>query len=190
MFKPLALATAVIVSLSLIASCRQPGDGRSGKAGDVPGTGAQPGHAGVDLRQTMHRLGEQMAYSPTGKLPPDPESQKPVDPLVFDEAAEQAAGVARAAGQIPHAVKSQQLSDADIRAFKAEAETLRAHALSLERAARERNVEQMQRASDRINASCIACHSRFRDFAGDIEFPRSEGPRRPRAGFELASRTP
>jgi cytochrome c556 len=190
MFKALVLATAMTVSLALAGSCRQSADRRYGKAGEAPGAGTQPRHAGEDLRQTMHRLGEQMAYSPTGKLPPDPESEKPVDPRVFDEAAEQAAGVAKAAGQIPHAAKSQQLSDADLRAFKAEAETLRAHALSLERAARERKIEQMQRSSDRINATCIACHSRFRDFAGDIEFPRSEGPRGPRAGLELASRTP
>ena len=35
------------------------------------------------------------------------------------------------------------------------------------------NVERMQRTFDRINASCIGCHSRFRDFAGQLDFQRA-----------------
>jgi hypothetical protein len=34
----------------------------------------------------------------------------------------------------------------------------------------------MQRAFDGINASCIACHSRFRDFAGQLDFGRAAAP--------------
>ena len=61
-------------------------------------------------------------------------------------------------------------------AFNAEAMNLRSHALDLERAARDHKVEQMQRALDGVNASCIACHSRFRDFAGQLDFGRAAAP--------------
>ena len=66
-----------------------------------------------------------------------------------------------------------ELFGADREAFEAEAATLRRHAQDLEAAARSNNVERMQRTFDRINASCIGCHSRFRDFAGELDSQRT-----------------
>ena len=48
--------------------------------------------------------------------------------------------------------------------------------MELEAAAKEHKVEGMQRAFDGINASCIGCHSRFRDFAGQLDFGRAAAP--------------
>jgi cytochrome c556 len=138
----------------------------------------QPAHAaqGQHLRDTMHQLAERTAYSPVGKLPPDPESSKAVDPRVFDDAATLAASLAETAAKIPTSARDKRLSEVDRQAFEAEAMNLRSHALELERAAKDRKVEQMQRAFDGINASCIACHSRFRDFAGQLDFGRAAAP--------------
>jgi cytochrome c556 len=140
----------------------------------------QPAHAaqGKHLRETMHQLAEKNAYSPTANLPPDPESDKKIAPKVFDDAAKFASGLAETASKITTSKRDKKLSDAERTAFDAEANNLRSRALDLQRAANEHKVEAMQRAFDGINSSCIACHNRFRDFAGQLDFGRAAVPER------------
>ena len=61
------------------------------------------------------------------------------------------------------------MNDADRAGFEAEALTLRAQALRLRDAASGHKVEQMQRVLDGINSTCISCHSRYRDFSGQLD---------------------
>jgi cytochrome c556 len=166
-----AAATAALACVCLLTSCNQSHARR--EDGGVMGAAPQHGKQGQHLRDTMHRLAGHTAYSPVGKLPADPESQKPVDPKVFDDAADLAAGLASTAKQIPARAKDRPMSDADRHAFEAEAGTLRRYAVELERAAKAHKIEQMQRAFDGVNASCLACHSRFRDFAGQLDFGKA-----------------
>ena len=128
---------------------------------------------GRQLRDVMHELAERTAFAPTNELPADPESNKAADPRVFAEVEALAGGLAEAAARIPAAAEGVKLFHEDRTAFEAEAATLRRHAQDLGAAARANNVERMQRTFDRINASCIGCHSRFRDFAGQLDFQRA-----------------
>ena len=123
---------------------------------------------GRHLREVMHELAERTAFAPTNELPADPESNKAADPRLFAEVEALAGGLAEAAARIGPAAEGVKLFNEDRSAFEAEAATLRRHAQDLEAAARSHNVERMQRTFDRVNASCIGCHSRFRDFAGEL----------------------
>jgi cytochrome c556 len=138
-------------------------------------------HAGEgrQLRDVMHELAERTAYAPTSELPADPESDKAVDPKLFAEVAELADALAAGAARIPAAAEGVKLFREDREAFEDEAATLRRHAQDLGAAARSNNVERMQRTFDRIHASCIGCHSRFRDFAGQLDFQRASAPAGP-----------
>jgi cytochrome c556 len=175
----LAVATAAVAAMGVLASCKHSNAGRKpDDAGDkgAPPPATAPAHAvqGEQLRDTMHRLAGHTMYSPTSKLPPDPESDKPVDPRVYEEAAEMAAGLAVTAAQITSTAKGRAMSDTDRQVFNAEVDALRRYALDLERAAKAHKIEQMQRAFDGVNASCVACHSRFRDFAGELDFGKAD----------------
>ena len=128
---------------------------------------------GRQLREVMHDLAERTAFAPTNELPADPESNKAADPRVFAEVEALAGGLAAAAARIAPAAEGVKLFHEDRAAFEAEAATLRRHAQDLGAAAGSHNVERMQRTFDRINASCIGCHSRFRDFAGQLDFQRA-----------------
>jgi cytochrome c556 len=131
------------------------------------------GPTGEKLRETMHKIAENTFNSPTSQLPSDPESPKTPDTAVFEQAATLAAGLADAAGEIPARARDRELSAANREIFNAEAATLQSQARELQQAANEHKVEQMQRSFDRINSTCIACHSRFREFTGDIGIPKA-----------------
>lgn len=132
-------------------------------------------HAGEgrQLRDIMHDLAERTAFAPTNELPADPESNKAADPRLFADVEALAGALADAAARIGPAAEGVKLFREDRRAFELEAATLRRHAQDLGAAARSNNVERMQRTFHRIDASCIGCHSRFRDFAGRLDFQRA-----------------
>ena len=155
----------------LMPACRHDKSDSSG--------GNAPAHAkqGQKLRDTMHQLAEQTAYSPVSKLPPDPESDKKSDPKVFEEAEKLASQLAKTAATIPTSKRDRPLSEAARADFEKLAMDLQRQAKDLEAAAKAHQVEQMQRSFRAINATCVGCHSRFRDFAGELDFGRAAAPR-------------
>jgi soluble cytochrome b562 len=103
------------------------------------------------------------------QVPQDPEDPQLVNPdALMANAAILADGLADAAVRIPASVTNSKMSDADSAGFQAEANTLHRQALRLGEAAREKNVEHMQMSLDAINDTCISCHSRYRDFSGQL----------------------
>lgn len=89
-------------------------------------------------------------------------------PEDFDTVALLASDLMTSADEIPDRAKAIPMQDADRAGFVAEARTLRVQAQGLRDAARQQRIEQMQRQMDAINATCISCHSRYRDFAGQL----------------------
>lgn len=87
----------------------------------------------------------------------------------FGQAVLLANDLAATAQRIPQNVDVSKMSDADRAGFTAEAATLHEQALNLGDAAMARKVERMERLMDGINSTCISCHSRYRDFAGQID---------------------
>jgi hypothetical protein len=109
---------------------------------------------------------------PTG-IPLDPEDKSTGDlPGAIESAAALADELAGAAIRIPQSVTAARMSEADRAGFQAQADTLHQQALRFGRAAREKKVEQMQRSLDGINATCVSCHSRYRDFSGQLDVRR------------------
>jgi phage-related protein len=111
-------------------------------------------------------------------LPQDPEDQQSRRSRDTMGAAKLADGLAAGAERIPASVTTATMSEADRAGFQAEADTLRDQALRLGQAARTNQVEQMQESLDAISATCISCHSRYRDFSGQLITRQSAGDRR------------
>jgi hypothetical protein len=102
-------------------------------------------------------------------LPQEPEAPAAAtQPGQFEEIAVLANALVGAADELPAATGHIAMSKADRAGFLAQARTLREQAASLQAAANRRSIEQMQREMDGINATCIACHSRYRDFSGQL----------------------
>ena len=107
-------------------------------------------------------------------LPEDAESPDGVKARrVLTELASVANALANTATNIPAAVENKSMSDADRRGFRAEAIRLHDQAILLRDAARARQVEPLQGMRDDINATCISCHSRYRDISGDLTSHRA-----------------
>jgi hypothetical protein len=179
--------TIVVGSVFLsVASCRHdggpsPGAGRRQGIQDLPAGGtAAPRPAAPrpapqhwvqndQLRAVMGELSLRTRESWPKDLPEDPEASRPWDRgRAFGDAARLAEGLAEAADRIPLSVRDAPMSADDRRGFVAEARRLRESALQLRAAAGGRRLEPMQRSLDQINSACIACHSRYRDFAGEL----------------------
>jgi hypothetical protein len=77
-----------------------------------------------------------------------------------------------AAERIPETVAHIPMSEADRAGIRAEAITLRTQSLRLGQAARAKNMEEVQSGLNAISSTCLSCHSRYRDFAGELEFQR------------------
>jgi cytochrome c556 len=102
-------------------------------------------------------------------VPQDPEDPQSANPdAQMANAAILADSLADAAVQIPASVTTSKMSDADSAGFQAEANTLHRQAVRLGQSARAKNVEQMQMSLDAISDTCISCHSRYRDFSGQL----------------------
>jgi cytochrome c556 len=169
--KPLIAASSLVLGLALLLpAC-------SHNQSDDSGGGEKPRHAaeGEQLRDTMRELAKQTNSSPADKLPPDPESakEKKLDPAVFEDAAKLASQLAKTAETIPTKKRDRALSEPARGDFEKLAMDLGRRAKDFEAAAKAQNVEQMQRSFNAVRASCIACHSRFFDMAGDLDFPRA-----------------
>ena len=168
-----------IVSLTVVAAGCGSSDSGGQKLSDVrPITSATPSTLAVRhgvqdarLRAVMDRLSLRNSQTaPPTDMPEDPE--EPVNRSAewyFGEAQTLAADLAEMAAVIPQSVSPARMSDADRAGFEAEAATLRDQALRLRDAASGHKVEQMRHILDGINSTCISCHSRYRDFTGQID---------------------
>ena len=172
-----AVAGGVLLGAASCASSR--GGGRRDLT-PVPADRAtgvrRPGEHWVQnerLRDVMKQVSQHAQRWPTG-VPADPESSQSAEAQAeadeaFRDAAALADGLAEAAQRIPRSVADHPMSAEDRRGFNAEAERLRTQALELRRAARGRQVEQMQRRLDAISSTCVSCHSQYRDFTGELD---------------------
>lgn len=170
------LTVIVVVGFVCACGCDAPTGVKSAGPATSPaaaiGSSSRPlaGHWAQDprLRVLMAELNRENPSWPSGP-PREPESPVAATrPYQFDEMAVLASDLAKAAADIPPATRTIPMSEADRSGFLAEAGTLRAQAAELHDAAIRRDVGQMQRQMDGINATCISCHSRFRDFAGQL----------------------
>ena len=120
------------------------------------------------LRAVMGQISEHSKKWPAG-LPDDPEAaQSRESQDAYRDAAALADGLADAAERIPRTVRGRRMAAADRRGFNAEADRLRRQSLELKSAAEGRRVERMQRALDAISSTCVSCHGRYRDVAGEL----------------------
>lgn len=124
------------------------------------------------LRQVMARLSQQKPSMPAN-VPDEPESPKSATPEDFNAVSLLAGQLMTAADQIPAVADKLKMTEADRAGFLAEAHTLHDQAQRLRDAARKQRIEQMQRDMDAINATCISCHSRYRDFSGQLNTTQS-----------------
>ena len=134
----------------------------------------QPGAHWVQderLRAVMRQISEHTKRWPAW-VPDDPEVKQSRESEeaaeAFRDAAALADGLADAAEQIPQAVRGRRMAPEDRRGFNNEAQRMRRQAVELKAAAEGRRVERMQRALDAISSTCVACHGRYRDFAGKL----------------------
>ena len=123
---------------------------------------------GERLKKVMEQIAGLHGAFPKG-LPEDAESSAGLEARrTLSEAAAVADALADAAKTIPSAVENKPMSVTDRRGFVAEAGRLRDQAVLLRDAARVNHVEPLQGMLDNINATCIACHSRYRDISGEL----------------------
>ena len=133
---------------------------------------------GERLRKVMDQISGLRGAFPKG-LPEDAESPSGREARqALAEAAAVSNALADAARQIADVVETRKLSEADRRGFLAEALTLHDQAILLRNAARRNQLEPLQGMLDNINATCISCHSRYRDLSGDMNVHRAMAPAR------------
>jgi cytochrome c556 len=126
------------------------------------------------LRGVMEQLSGLRGAIPNTEIPQDPESpQGKQANLAIEAVAALGEALSETAMKIPGAVANHKMNEADRRAFVAEAQTLRDQAIELRDAAKSRKLERMQAAMDQLNTTCFACHSRFRDLAGELEIRKA-----------------
>lgn len=167
----------VLLAAGALASCGQPQSTTSaGAPGLVPLVPASPSKHWVQderLRQIMAVLNKRNPDWPRD-IPQEPEgTQSPGAGQQFDEVAALAGSLAVASEHIPDLAATLKMEEADRRGFIAEAKTLHDQAEQLRAAAGQRRIESMQRLMNGINFTCLSCHSRYRDFSGQLGSPRA-----------------
>lgn len=131
----------------------------------------------AQLQSVMQQLSGLHGALPTKDLPQDAESPSGWNAKTAMAAAGALGdALATQAMRIPASVSGKSMTDADRAAFADQAHALHDQAVELRDAARANKVEQVQAAYDKINTTCFACHSRFRDLAGELEFRKAAAP--------------
>ena len=122
------------------------------------------------LRNLMKDLSARAEHDWPRDIPQDPEDPQTASLRTsLASAIKLSDELAIAALRIPAGITDAKLSEADRAGFEAEANTLHTQALQLGTAARAKKVEQMQKSLEAINATCISCHSRYRDISGLLQ---------------------
>ena len=154
-----------------------PGSPRSGvRSHRVPGD--EHWVQNEQLRAVMLRISDKTQKYWPQEIPGQRDDQRAGD---LEQAAESArrlaAGLATSADRIPAAVEHVEMTDTDRAGFVAEAATLRRQALDLGEAAAARKPAEMQQHLDAITATCVSCHTRYRDLAGALDVQRVSNER-------------
>ncbi len=153
-----------------------------GTSGGVKPPPAQPAPASRHSVQTpqLQALMKVIAmtaddYTPRTR-PIDVESPTPKADLekAYAQAGILADALVTAADRIPAAVEDRPLSAETRSGFLAEARTLRRLSVDLKKFASEKKAESMSRSLDQINATCITCHTRYRDLTGTLDATRAD----------------
>jgi cytochrome c556 len=121
------------------------------------------------LRNLMKAMNTKTQANWPRNVPQDPEDPRSdnLDQMMANAAA-LSDSLANTALLIPVSAKDSKMSEADSAGFQAEATTLHRQALRLGVAAKEKNIERMQISLDALGDTCISCHSRYRDFSGEL----------------------
>lgn len=141
-----------------------------------------------ELKALMVRLGH--AADATPRLPGDAENPPAPEELdkAFANAATLAEQLSGASRDIPAAAAWLKLNEGDRRGFVAEAESLGKYAAQLKRDATARQAEAMDRTLTQINATCVTCHTRYRDRSVDVDpFQADAGGERAGTTIRVAS---
>jgi hypothetical protein len=123
---------------------------------------------GQALKQVMAELITHNPSWPSG-MPQDPESKKVGSLEDFEKVALLANALMVSADQLPAVADKITMNEADRGGFLAEARVLHDQSQRLRDAATLHRIEQMQLHMNSINATCISCHSRYRDFSGQLD---------------------
>lgn len=172
------LAAGTIVGLAALAV----GCGTSGGANPPPSKPSKPAAANRHSVQTpqLQALMKVIAMTAEDHTP----RTRPVDvetptskadlEKAYAQAAILADALVTAADRIPAAVEDRDLSAETRSGFLAEAGTLKRLSTDLKRFASEKKAESMSRSLDQINATCITCHTRYRDLTGTLDATRAD----------------
>jgi hypothetical protein len=172
---PLALLSLCLAAMFLACRAPQPAPAEIDYSA-APATSQEvpiPQHHWIqndELWVIMKRLGSDTAQHWPSTLPDDPEEELDAQTRreMFLSGARLASALAESAEAIPSNVAAFGLSEADRTAFASTAELLSDQARRLGHAARRHDIEGMHRQLDAIRASCISCHTRFKDISGDL----------------------
>jgi cytochrome c556 len=156
MFRFIAIGGTVLM-VGLLASCAsQPENGTPHWVHDQ------------QIRAVMNQLaldvetGDPVRRSPPGVSYPRETIQ------AFDEASTLAEALAESTDTIECLAEERDMPEADRAAFLAQVDTLRTQAHRMNKMAASYNMQGVQLAFNEINATCNACHTRFRDYAGAL----------------------
>jgi hypothetical protein len=189
---PLSLLAAA--GIAVLASCHhatQPSGRSAAPSATQPVAAAAQNHW-VQNQQLKAAMGEiaRLHGSLPKDLPEDVESPTGrMVALAAANAATAADNLAATAAGLPRLLEGKSLSEADRRGFLALGQTLSDQAIRLRGDSEKLQVEQMQRSMQAVTATCIACHGRYRDLAGEVDLNKTLIPRGTPAG-PAAKNTP
>jgi hypothetical protein len=159
-------SSALLVAVSSLM-CRTPEPAPATKPADVP---TEHWIQSDELQVVMRKLNAAASTHWPSRLADDSETPISADERedAFRRAAQLATALSESARQISDAVRDRNLSDADRMAFAGKAQSLSDQAWKLGQAARRRQLEEMQLLLDTTIATCVSCHTRFKDISGDL----------------------
>jgi hypothetical protein len=172
-------SAALLIGLTSIVSCKSGSTNapeRSTSSTKAPAPTTRPTSHWVQdkrLRTLMAELSKRNPNWPAS-MPQEPESPQKARDEDFNEVAREANGLMLAAEKLPDLTASLKMNEADREGFLAQARVLHDQARRLRDAARQRNVEQMQQDMIWLNSTCLSCHSRYRDFSGQLDSTRAD----------------
>lgn len=170
----LSVGFVLVLSALVGGSCAPSAD--EGKPAKVTRTGPQHSVQTPALAALMKVIAMTAADYTPKTLPGDVESHRsPADmEKAYSQAAILADALVTAADRIPFAVQDKSMTQTTREGFLAEAAILKQSAMDLKEQASQKKGEAMTRSLDRINATCITCHSKYRDLTGTLDAPRAD----------------